>query len=582
MRKTFVVFGLLLTLVIPQSGNAIVFFDNQDAATKIKPSYPAAALTITDDRVLTQVSAITGATRGTFTTNLVCNSVGDSKCSSADTLRVSAVIPPCTEKSDKGDVCIKSLRTGDSSGVLKDAELLYEINTFKFPRDTAKRLPAGGGISVWRGASIKGTTLEYSVAVDIQINYYGNSNNSNSPLAIVGFSAQVIPTTVKTGNFYPPIWRADRFAQETLDNPSNGPVDPTYRDCIWTDAGRCGLPATFFPDQPIELTMQMDNKLTGWLFGRMKETKASTTPLSPTTSTLVVSGNSINVPSGVAWIPKSEFATSPALQEMNYDGRIDQDQYGPGIMWGKPSNHPDLFEFPTFGIQGKGIHTPNPALKGTGYFQAAEKWLQTSNVQPTWRFQGMDPSSFWGMDRTVGNRVWECTVNDTSKLHGIMTTNAMAYSWSPPAFKDGVMSYKVAGAHLDVDGSVYKGSYDLSMNADSARCIYGFSNAPIKAAVSVLSSNGSEQEISTETLSIKDGWMNLSAKNFTFSSPTIRIKLTQEQVIQNSPANNQVATATASTPVKAVVKKTIICVKGKLKRVITGASPKCPSGYKKL
>ena len=186
------------------------------------------------------------------------------------------------------------------------------------------------------------------------------------------------------------------------------------------------------------------------------------------------------------------------------------------------------------------------------------------------------------MDRTVGNRVWECTVNDTSKLHGIMTTNAMAYSWSPPAFKDGVMSYKVAGAHLDVDGSVYKGSYDLSMNADSARCIYGFSNAPIKAAVSVLSSNGSEQEISTETLSIKDGWMNLSAKNFTFSSPTIRIKLTQEQVIQNSPANNQVATATASTTVKTVVKITITCVKGKLKRVITGASPKCPSGYKKL
>ena len=57
MRKTFLLLGLLLTLVIPQSSNAIVFFDNQETATKLKPNYPAVALTITDDRVLTQVSA---------------------------------------------------------------------------------------------------------------------------------------------------------------------------------------------------------------------------------------------------------------------------------------------------------------------------------------------------------------------------------------------------------------------------------------------------------------------------------------------------------------------------------------------
>jgi len=264
---------------------------------------------------------------------------------------------------------------------------------------------------------------------------------------------------------------------------------------------------------------------------------------------------------------------------MNYDGRVESDTSGLGLMWGKFSNHPDLFEFPRFGIAGGGVHTPNPALKGSGYFQASEKWLQTASVLPTWRFQGMDPSSFWGMDQSVGNRVWECTVRDNTKLHGMMTTNAMAYSWSPPAFKEGVMSYKVAGAHHDVDGSVYKGTYDLAMSADSARCIYGFTNAPIKASVSVLGSNGGEQEISTETLSIKDGWMNLSAKNFTFSSPTIRIKLTQEKVIENKPEVKS-ATTTVAAP-KVSSKKSITCVKGKVKRVVTGISPKCPSGFKK-
>jgi len=577
MKKNLVILGLLLTILIPQSSNAIVFFNDQDDAIKLKPNYPAAGLSITDDRVLTQVSAITGASRGTFVTNLACNSVTDPRCSGADNLRVSAVIPPCTAKSDAQDVCIKSLRTADSTGALKDAQLLYEIDTFKFPRDTASRIPAGGGISVWRGSSIKGGTLEYSVAVDIQINYYRTSPSSpTSSVYVVGFSAQVLPTTTKNGNFYPLIWR-DGF--ESIDNPKNGEVDQSYRSCIWTDLGRCGMAEPFFADQPIELTMQMDNKLTGWLFGRMKDTRASVTRLSPTTSTLVVSGASINVPSGISWIPKSEFATSPALQEMNYDGRVENDVYGPGIMWGKFSNHPDLFEFPRFGMAGGGIHTPNPALKGTGYFQASEKWLQTANVLPTWRFQGMDPSSFWGMDQSVGNRVWECTVKDQTKLHGMMTTNAMAYSWSPPAFKDGIMSYKVAGAHLDADGSVYKGTYDLAMNADSARCIYGFSNAPIKASVSVLSSGGGEQEISTETLSIKDGWMNLSAKNFTFSSPTIRIKLTQEQApvaaTNNSPSTPNAAAKPAAPRI------TITCVKGKSVKKVSGVNPKCPSGFKK-
>ncbi len=574
-KKLGVVILIFFALLFPQSSNAIVFFDNQEAATKLKPNYPAVALTITDDRVLTQVSSITGATRGTFIQNLACESVLDAKCASADTLRVSAIVPPCTVRSDASDVCIKSLRSADSSGTLKNSELLYEVNTFKFPRNAENRLPAGGGISVWRGSTIKGNEIEYSVAVDIQINYYRST--SPASIAVVGFSAQVIPTITKSGAFHPPIWRG---GFETLDNPNNGPVDPSYRNCIWTDSGRCGMAAPFFPDQTLELTLQMDNKLTGWLFGRMKDTRASVTPLSSTTSTVVVSGSSINVPSGVSWIPKSEFAISPGLQEMNYDSRVENDSFGPAILWGKFSNHPDLFEFPRFGIPGGGIHTPNPALKGTGYFQASEKWLQTSNVVPTWRFQGMDPSSFWGMEQSAGNKVWECTVKDQSKLHGMMTTNAMAYSWSPPAFKDGVMSYKVAGAHLDADGTtVYRGTYDLAMNADSARCIYGFSNAPIKASVSVVGSDGGEQEISTETLSIKDGWMTLSAKNFTFSSPTIRIKLTQERV--SVPATNGTQTSSNAAKKQVVRKSSITCIKGRSIKKITGINPKCPTGYRK-
>jgi hypothetical protein len=68
------------------------------------------------------------------------------------------------------------------------------------------------------------------------------------------------------------------------------------------------------------------------------------------------------------------------------------------------------------------------------------------------------------------------------------------------------------------------------------------------------------QEIATEMLTVKNGWLQLSAKNFTFSAPTIRIKLTQDQAIKKI--------------------KVINCVKGKLSRKISGVNPKCPTGYK--
>ena len=604
--KAAVILASIFALSLPQTVNAIYFFNDMSAAEKLKPAEPAVGLAIRDDRVLTQISGITGATKGTYTTNLACESVLDPKCAEASNLRVMAVLPPCAPNAALTDVCIKAVRTGDSAGNFQDAKLQYEINTFKFPQNSQYNLPAGGGISVWRGQTIKGTELDFSVAVDLQINFNakqaskgGAGTIGNSPNGyesdVIGFSAQIIPTKVLNGNYYPAKWDATKssgnpmgYAGERLDNPGNGPEDQ-YRDCIWHDLGRCAMPETFFGDQPIELVLQMDNQVSGWLFGRMKNIIASSKPLSKNTSLVSVSGESINVPSGVSWIPVNEFKNSLGLKELNWDNRVEKATGQ--IMWSKPSNHPDLFEFPRFGVppeMGGGIHEPNPKLKDAGgYLQAGEPWLKTSERTPTWRFQGMDPSSFWGMDQSQGNKVFECTVKDTSKLHGVMTTNAMAYSWSPPSFKEGVLSYKVAGAHHDVDGSLFKGTYDLAMNQESAKCIYGFTDAPIKASVSIVNSDGGVQEIATEILTVKNGWMQLSAKNFTFSAPTIRIKLTQDQAVKpvensSSTQSEEVSKASkVSAPAVSAKKiKVIKCVKGKLSRKISGVNPKCPKGFK--
>jgi hypothetical protein len=68
--------------------------------------------------------------------------------------------------------------------------------------------------------------------------------------------------------------------------------------------------------------------------------------------------------------------------------------------------------------------------------------------------------------------------------------------------------------------------------------------------------------VATTVVSEKDGWLKLGAYGFTFSSPTLRVKLSQD---------------------KASTKKnsTISCIKGKVTKKVTGLTPKCPKGFKK-
>jgi len=112
------------------------------------------------------------------------------------------------------------------------------------------------------------------------------------------------------------------------------------------------------------------------------------------------------------------------------------------------------------------------------------------------------------------------------------------------------------------------------MRSEVARCLYGFTSAPIQAFVSI--SGGDTQVIATTVTGESKGWLSLSAAGFTFSEKTITVKISQE-------AEKPVAVATPTPTAKpAVVKKsTITCVKGKTSKKVTAAKPICPTGYKK-
>jgi hypothetical protein len=152
-------------------------------------------------------------------------------------------------------------------------------------------------------------------------------------------------------------------------------------------------------------------------------------------------------------------------------------------------------------------------------------------------------------------------------------TNATTYSAGPPTFKSGTLIYQVAAPHFMSDGSVMRGQYNLVIRSEVARCVYGFSNAPVNAEVSVVNSNG-EVQISTVIVGERNGWLYLKANNFEFSAPVIKVKLSQK----SDPLAASSPSASAKPASKAA---TITCIKGKTSKKVTAVNPKCPAGYKK-
>ena len=94
------------------------------------------------------------------------------------------------------------------------------------------------------------------------------------------------------------------------------------------------------------------------------------------------------------------------------------------------------------------------------------------------------------------------------------------------------------------------------------------------SAISVTNDTGGASVAST-VINEANGWLTLGAYGFTYSNPTIKVKLTQDAPVVETPA-------TANTSAAPATKKiTITCVKGKTSKTVSAVKPTCPTGYKK-
>lgn len=159
-------------------------------------------------------------------------------------------------------------------------------------------------------------------------------------------------------------------------------------------------------------------------------------------------------------------------------------------------------------------------------------WSGFDTLFSSW-FKQLSPNAkgevnYWMVNTLPADQLSDPCFKADSQLTGIITTNAMAYQAGPPKFESGFLKYEVAGVHNDASGQLFAGSYNLIVRSDVARCLYGFTKAPISASVSVVDSKEG-QVIATTNFVEKDGWIKFTAAGFGFSQKQINIKISQKQ-----------------------------------------------------
>ena len=489
---------------------------------------------------------------------LWCSGWDDPNCSVYDNLFADLILSPCLNEADRA--CLDGMEAKNSSGALEKLTLYGEATSQKIPRYQFKSgtnlvdIPAGGGLSIWKSSEKNADGSDRLYAAHILLRYIATSSRQSGEAAdkivLSDFKGQIYPVTLKSGS------TCTEFAIGT----------------------QCINSANFVGNEKLAVTLRMNKDLTGWIFGRMQNSEFAVTSLDSSYNKIRIGGDVTLVPELAAKVAKSDISKDPKLEKYLRDfftnGR-------PGVSVPNPGsgsfNDGSIGGYQSTSYEGFLAAQTTTRLISVNFdkfalFSAFEDQLKPFSPPASNNGRNIlreTNSIFWnfGANTYVGSN--KCSA-DKTKLHGLVVTNASIFENGPPEFKDGSLNYRVAGVHNNLDGSEFKGRYTYIVRSDTARCYYGFSNAPIEARVEVLSSNNTTQ-VASVLVSEKDGFIKLQADNFTFSTPTIKVKFSQDS-----------AQPTAS-PAKAASKKssTITCMKGKTSKKITGVNPKCPAGYKK-
>ncbi len=434
-----------------------------------------------------------------------CQSYDDPGCTGKP-IRFTATLPPCTDTITSG--CVRGVgfirngrdldaslaRTLDFGGALPTAEQYawkpsHETATSRvrivpvgdFTGRPAQGLPPGGKSSLWEVPGITDGANEFML-VDVAIS---GLRTADGEVIYQTFQARVAPV-VKQGGLEALIWSM-RYApaiKETVTPGLAWDFDVSYRGdprCMAFETGACLRVANMPDDLRVSLDLALDKRISGWLHGRLSDPVVDVTEVDAFTNRVTIEAGSAEVPA--------------MIQDVESD-RL------PG--WGKKG-----------AIGG---------FRGWNFFPSTGFFREFVELVPLLKQVSTAEYRVWNFTSIVNEGDLHPCLADRSRLMGLVTTNALFYGAQPPTLRDSALRFQVAGLHRTSKGSLTRGTYDLVMRADAARCIYDLTGVPMVAQVSVTTENGEEQVASTSA-GEDNGWLRISARNFTFSAPTVSAHL---------------------------------------------------------
>jgi hypothetical protein len=298
--------------------------------------------------------------------------------------------------------------------------------------------------------------------------------------------------------------------------------------CVWTDTGLCGLYQAFAGTPEISLQIRMSNEIGGWFRGRLNNADIAVQKFSARNNLLTITAKPVAVARFAAQIKQAD-VTPRGLELLRSNWSPDSEIFGLG--------------------------SSRAAFATDGWKEKPFNFLDEfrSNVNDT----AHSVSTLWNFETVDKDSSNSCLV-DTDRVLGLVTTNATVYDGTAPTFKNGNLNYQLSGLHYLPGGTELNlGTYNLVMRSEVARCLYGFSQAPLSATISVTNEQGTKAT-ATSVVSEKNGWLKLGAYGFTFSKKTVRVKVTKAK------------------PTTITCVATVDAAKTKKVRAV---NPKCPKGF---
>ena len=483
--------------------------------------------------------------------NNLCNSFDEPACSEGKRSGwfTNAVMPPCDNSITTN--CIEGLNVETSDGNFLTYKLVKLASAPTWKADDAHANVVGSAPSLW---SPSGQNEEHGLIVNSAgaIAFSNTSDTKHGVLTDIKFSIRAYKKII--GPSYQPL-KACPISPGLYVNCGNGGPD-----CMWQDTGECGVRDYFVGIKKITLNVLLDVSVnTSWMFGRLGNGNIKVLVIDGNRQRITITGEPINIPLFAFDIPLDKLPLD-VVEYMKTKACTVQPTCSQGYAGGN-SESSSSFSQTTF-------EKLSPFLGDTASISI-----------PTWSV-----SNFY-LDQNYPQ-----LCQNLSDI-GLVTTNASIYDGGPPRFDGQNLIYRVAALHKTEAGEIFKGSYSLQISSRFARCLFNLTNAPVKAVVEVIDNAGTK-EVTTTSFKEQDGQMIFAVNGFTFSSPTIQVRLLQDQVLTptTSPsptafptpaATPTISTASPSESPKVLTKiKSIMCVKGKLTKKISGTNPKCPSGYK--